>query len=78
METDENTIRAWEININPKIRNWILIERVSEKRKFGKYAMKNNKTFGLTRFIYKPLKNKLALLGLEDCLNLVFNSSCAR
>ena len=77
-ETEENTIKAWKIKIEPKIKNWRLIDNVSEKRKLGKYAIKKSKTFGLTKFIYKPLKNKLVLLGLEAWLNLVFNSSNAR
>ena len=29
---------------------------VSEKRKLGKYAMKKSKTFGLIKFMYRPLK----------------------
>ena len=35
-ETVKNIIKAWVINIIPKIKNWKLIEIVSEKRKFGK------------------------------------------
>ena len=63
IETIKNIIKACEIKIDPSMRNCRLTDIVSEKRKLGKYAMKNNKTFGLTKFIYRPLKNKLVLFG---------------
>ena len=78
IEAIKNIIKAWEINIEPKTRNWRLVDMVSEKRKLGKYAMKNSRTFGLTKFMYRPLKNKFVFSNLASTLNLVFNSAYAK
>ena len=51
IDTIENTISAWVMNIAPRMINWYEIEIVSEKRKLGKYAKKKIRTLGFIRFI---------------------------
>ena len=56
------------INKRPRIKNWVVNERVGLNKKAGKKAIKNNETFGLMTFIINPLLNNLNReFLLPDC-----------